>query len=149
MVPMWNCSQQGLWIILSNWVTISRGRSKKHCCRDFRMYFLVLWQPQAELPCRSIIFKKRQTSLWPISPKLSGSHQNSLDGWITRQVGGEKYVFLILGWTAPLSQFLLSIKNSLLVFACFGPFYIIKILAKFTQRSVIPVSQQVLPWSKL
>ena len=43
--PTWNCLQQGLWIIFSNLVMISR---KRHCCWVFQMYFMVFWAPQAE-----------------------------------------------------------------------------------------------------
>ena len=36
----WNCSQQGLLIILSNWVMVSERR---HRCWDFQMYFGAIW----------------------------------------------------------------------------------------------------------
>lgn len=40
--PTWDCSQQHLWIILSNWVAISGKRPR--CC-SFWMYILGLYEP--------------------------------------------------------------------------------------------------------
>jgi len=68
VVPTWNCSQQGLWIILSNKVMIS------HCCWVFQMYFLGAFSTKSHVPSSSVIFERRQTSLWPISPTLCNSH---------------------------------------------------------------------------
>ena len=45
VVPAWGCSQQGLWIILSNCVMMF---GKRHRVWIFQMYILVLWAPQAE-----------------------------------------------------------------------------------------------------
>ena len=58
VVLTWNCSQQGLSIILRNGVMIS---GRRHYCWLFQMYSF-----------SPIILERRQKSLWLISPKLSG-----------------------------------------------------------------------------
>ena len=60
-----NCSQQDLWVILINWVMISK---KRHCC--------------GALITRSHLV-----------PKLCNSIKNLVGGWIALQVG-EKNVYL-------------------------------------------------------
>lgn len=73
--------------------------SKTLCCWVFWMYF-------------SLNTKTQQSTLWPISQKLSDSHWNYLDGQIALQVG-VKYVF-ILGWTAPVTtHFRFCLNNHL------------------------------------
>ena len=70
----WNCSQHGLWIIQ---------------------------RPYCRLPFISIIFERRQTSLWQISPMLGKSHPKNRDSWTALHMG-EKYTLLVWGWTVPL-----------------------------------------------
>lgn len=43
----------------------------------------------SRVQCSSIMFKRRQTTLRLISPKLCNPHQNNLDGWIEWQVKGK------------------------------------------------------------
>lgn len=53
--------------------------AKTHCCRVVQMHFSFLYHK----PSGYIILERRQ-----ISPKLSSSHTNHLDGYISLQVRG-------------------------------------------------------------
>lgn len=90
IVPTWNCSQQGLWIILSNQVMIS---AKSHRCCVFQIYF---WATQGEchpVPLRSIEGRHLYSQLRP----NSATHTKTVQ--MDKQLNGqqEKSVFLIWG----------------------------------------------------
>ena len=57
----------------------------------------------SRVPSSSIIFKRRQTYLQQISPKLSSSHQNNWDG-STVQIRGKNMYFWFGGELSPLKQ---------------------------------------------
>ena len=63
--PPWNCSQQGVWIILSNQVMIS---AKRHNCWGFQMYFRGTLRTTSRVQTSSFVFERRQMYLWLISP---------------------------------------------------------------------------------
>ena len=73
--PAWNCSQQGLRIILSSWVMIFGERP---CLEFFKMYFFGALNTTSWVPFSPMIVKGRQTSLQLKSPKLCNPHQNYL-----------------------------------------------------------------------
>ena len=70
---------------------------RTHWCWIFQMYFFGAVSTTIRSPFTPIEFKKRHTSLWPLSPKLGNSHQNNLCR--RKKLLNE---LLILAWTVPL-----------------------------------------------
>lgn len=74
--------------------------SRVFWCWVFQMYFHGRFE-QHRVPSSSILFQRRQTSVWPISLKLGKSLNASR--WINSSTDMRIWFDLTLGWTFPVS----------------------------------------------
>lgn len=80
IVSTWNCQQQGLWIILNNWVMISE---KSQCCWVFQMHFFDILSTASRVPSYSIMPEgKVDISLADIAKKKPASHTKTI--WMAK-----------------------------------------------------------------
>lgn len=100
VVPVWNCSPQGLWVILSSWVMISVER---HFCRVFEMCLFCFFlggpcehHKPIDISFHHISEKADICMSWFLPNLATRTETIWLEEWIGVQIRGEIFGILSL-----------------------------------------------------